>query len=204
MALATAVLAALAVAVATTLVLALALDMRLEVTALALAMELESTVELLASVLLALATELESADELTVIAVLVAALSDDAEVPLEVLLEVLLPLPEELPLEVLLLLEDTEPLAACASASDMVSTKTMAGPATRVLSFCSRMLASMGWSSDVTKTATGPLIPLGTTQLFNGCDMENAAPPKSIWHAKLVVLVEPFKAAEAKDKTVPG
>jgi len=123
------------------------------------------TAELLAAVAVATTDEL-AAETMLVDA---GALAPEAGL-FELLLEELVP-PEDIMPEI----------AISARASGSESIKTMAGPATIVLVFCSRMSLSMGWSSDVMNKATGPLIPAGTTQLSKGKEIEKAAPPMIIW-----------------------
>ena len=59
--------------------------------------------------------------------------------------------------------------------------KAMVGPATSCVVARSITLLSKGWPSDVMKIATGPLMPLGTTQLLKGSAMDEKAPPINIW-----------------------
>ena len=70
------------------------------------------------------------------------------------------------------------------SVSGFVSMNAMVGPATSALLPRWTALPFSGWSSDVTKIATAPLMPWGTTHWLIGSEMEKGRPPVSIWQKK--------------------
>jgi len=103
---------------------------------------------------------------------------------------------EEPPLLLPLLRTRTE------SESSSTSMKVISGPATSALLCRCTALPFRGWSSDVMKIATGPLMPCGTTHWSIGREMEKGAPPVSIWQWKPEVL--PLRAGELNAKEVPA
>ena len=88
-------------------------------------------------------------------------------------------LPSLLPLTTLLLFRMSEE-----SESGCALMKAISGPATTALLWRSTTPPFSGWSSDVIQTATGPLIPCGTTHWLIGRERENGMPPMSIWQWK--------------------
>jgi len=56
----------------------------------------------------------------------------------------------------------------------------------------------------VTKIATGPFIPMGTTHCVYGKEMEKAKPPASMWQNNLSSETLPLMAADLKLNVVPG
>ena len=80
------------------------------------------------------------------------------------------------PAPVVLLLGWTSWPSVCGS----MSMNARVGPATTVWPARSSTLPFSGWSSGVTKIATGPLMPGGTTHWLNGREMVSGAPPMSI------------------------
>ena len=86
----------------------------------------------------------------------------------------LLPLPLPLPLWPLFRTREE-------SESGCALMKAIRGPATIALLWRSTAPPFSGWSSEVIQTATGPLIPSGTTHWLIGREREKGMPPMSIW-----------------------
>jgi len=85
-----------------------------------------------------------------------------------------------------------------------VSMKARVGPAMSCVVARSRTLLMRGCWSEVTKMATGPLMPGGTTQLSKGNGMESDDPPIIIWQKSFEVSTVLLMAVEEKLSLVPA
>lgn len=104
-------------------------------------------------------------------------------------------------LEELLLEETEDERLSWARDSVLLSMKAMRGPATSWVVARSRTLFARAWSSLVTKMATGPLMPSGTTHSLKGREMEKAAPPTIMLQKR--PSVEPLMAEDENSSLVP-